>query len=569
MATGVTSSVMTEPNLKVTKYRAKRQASKKEKILILLIDNYDSFVFNVEQYLRELTSEEVHCVRNDKITLDEIRRLNPSKIVLSPGPKHPQDSGICLEILRSDIAAPILGICLGHQAIGLVHGAKIKRLEKPYHGKTSLIKVSRKEPLFTGLPDEFEVMRYHSLYVDELPSNLECTAVSEDGVVMALSVRDRPIFGIQFHPESYFTQYGKKIIENFINYEVAPSSEVVKEPKIRPLKPFLIKLQENERLDDRDFEQICEIIASKEYEITQLAALLVLISEKSLYPQSLASLAKNILKYSQTYRDPSPMIDLCGTGGDGFKTINISTTVAFILASLGVKVAKHGNKAVSSKSGSSDVLEILGVRSSNSLLGQRELLNDKNLAFFHAPFFHPLVGEVREVRQRLGIRTVFNVLGPLLNPNLALKNQLVGVYHKPVLRLYAETLQLLGRERALVVRGEDGLDEISLCDETRVVELRGGQISEYSITPEQFGFRRAFHSEIEGGTPEQNAEILKQILKGEISGPKFDVVVLNAMFALYAAGVADSPAQAKELILDAIKSGKVYRYFEDYVRGEA
>ena len=540
--------------------------------MILLIDNYDSFVFNVEQYLRELTDEEVCCVRNDKITLDEIRRLNPSKIVLSPGPKHPQDSGICLEILRSDIAAPILGICLGHQAIGLVYGAKIKRLEKPYHGKTSLIKVSRKEPLFTGLPDEFEVMRYHSLYVDELPSNLEASAVSEDGVVMALSVRDRPIFGIQFHPESYFTQYGKKIIENFINYEAAPASEVAKEPKepkIRPLKPFLIKLQENERLDDRDFEQICEIIASKEYEITQLAALLVLISEKSLYPQSLASLAKNILKYSQTYRDPSPMIDLCGTGGDGFKTINISTTVAFILASLGVKDAKHGNKAVSSKSGSSDVLEILGVHSSNSLLGQRELLNDKNLAFFHAPFFHPLVGEVREVRQRLGIRTVFNVLGPLLNPNLALKNQLVGVYHRPVLRLYAQTLQLLGRERALVVRGEDGLDEISLCDETRVVELRSGQISEYSITPEQFGFRRAFHSEIEGGTPEQNAEILKQILKGELDGPKFDVVVLNAMFALYAAGVADSPAQAKEVILDAIKSGKVYRYFEDYVRGEA
>ena len=540
--------------------------------MILLIDNYDSFVFNVEQYLRELTDEEVRCVRNDKITLDEIRRLNPSKIVLSPGPKHPQDSGICLEILKSDIAAPILGICLGHQAIGLVYGAKIKRLEKPYHGKTSLIKVSRKEPLFTGLPDEFEVMRYHSLYVDELPSNLQASAVSEDGVVMALSVKDRPIFGIQFHPESYFTQYGKKIIENFINYEATPAAEVAKEPKepkIRPLKPFLIKLQENERLDDRDFEQICEIIASKEYEITQLAALLVLISEKSLYPQSLASLAKNILKYSQTYRDHSPMIDLCGTGGDGFKTINISTTVAFILASLGVKVAKHGNKAVSSKSGSSDVLEILGVHSSNSLLRQRELLNDKNLAFFHAPFFHPLVGEVREVRQRLGIRTVFNVLGPLLNPNLALKNQLVGVYHKPVLRLYAETLQLLGRERALVVRGEDGLDEISLCDETRIVELRSGQISEYSITPEQFGFKRAFHSEIEGGTPEQNAEILKQILKGEISGPKFDVVVLNAMFALYAAGVADSPAQAKDVILDAIKSGKVYRYFEDYVRGEA
>ena len=536
--------------------------------MILLIDNYDSFVFNVEQYIKEITDEEILCVRNDKITLDEIRRLNPSKIVLSPGPKHPQDSGICLEILRSDIAAPILGICLGHQAIGLASGAKIKRLQKPYHGKTSLIKVSRKEPLFTGLPDEFEVMRYHSLYVDELPSNLQATAVSEDGVVMALSAKDRPIFGIQFHPESYFTQYGKKIIENFINYEAEPASEVAKEPeepKIRPLKPFLIKLQENERLDDRDFEQICEIIANKEYEITQLAALLVLISEKSLYPQSLASLVKNILKYSQTYRDPSPMIDLCGTGGDGFRTINISTTVAFILASMGVQVAKHGNKAVSSSSGSSDVLEILGVSSSNSLLRQRELLNDKNLAFFHAPFFHPLVGEVREVRARLGIRTVFNVLGPLLNPNLALKNQLVGVYHKPVLRLYAETLQLLGRERALVVRGEDGLDEISLCGETRVVELRGGQISEYGITPEQFGFARAFHGEIEGGTPEQNAEALKQILKGELSGPKFDIVVLNAMFALYCADVVANPAEAKPLILETIGSGKTWKFYENYV----
>lgn len=540
--------------------------------MILLINNYDSFVFNVEQHIKEITSEEILCVRNDKITMEEIRRLNPSKIVLSPGPKHPQDSGICLEILRSDIAAPVLGICLGHQAIGLASGAKIKRLQKPYHGKTSLIKVSRKELLFTGLPDEFEVMRYHSLYVDELPSNLECTAVSEDGVVMALSVKDRPIFGIQFHPESYFTQYGKKIIENFINYEAAPASEVSKEPKepkIRPLKPFLIKLQENERLDDRDFEQICEIIASKEYEIAQLAALLVLISEKSLYPQSLASLVKNILKYSQTYRDPSPMIDLCGTGGDGFRTINISTTVAFILASMGVKVAKHGNKAVSSSSGSSDVLEILGVCSSNSLLRQRELLNDKNLAFFHAPFFHPLVGEVREVRQRLGIRTVFNVLGPLLNPNLALKNQLVGVYHKPVLRLYAETLQLLGRERALVVRGEDGLDEISLCDETRVVELRGGQISEYGITPEQFGFKRAFHGDIEGGDGEANAEALKQILKGELSGPKFDIVVLNAMFALYCADVVSSPAEAKPLILEAIKSGKTWKFYENYVRARA
>ena len=534
--------------------------------MILLIDNYDSFVFNVEQYVKELTNEEVRCVRNDKITLEEIKKLNPSKIILSPGPKHPKDSGVCLEILQANLGVPVLGICLGHQAIGLNFGAKIKRLDDPLHGKTSFIDVKNKEPLFAGLPERFEVMRYHSLYVDELPASLSADAVSDDGVVMALSVKDKPIFCIQFHPESYFTQYGKKIVENFVNYK---AKEEVKEPKIRSLKPYLIKLQENIPLDDSDFEQICEIIASKEYEIVQLSALLVLISEKSLYPKSLAALAKNILKYSQTYRDDTPMIDLCGTGGDGFKTINISTTVAFILASLGIKVAKHGNKAVSSKSGSSDVLEILGVKSEKSLAKQRENLASKNLAFFHAPFFHPLVGEVREVRQRLGIRTVFNVLGPLLNPNLNLTNQLVGVYHKPVLKLYAQTLKILGRKHALVVRGDDGLDEITLCSETSVVELKNGEIFEYSITPEQFGFKRALHSDIEGGTPEENAKTLIRTLKGEEQGAKFDIVVFNAMFALYAADGAKSPDEAKKMVLEAINSGKAYKFYEEFIKAGA
>ena len=534
--------------------------------MILLIDNYDSFVFNVEQYVKELTNEEVLCVRNDQISLDEIMRLKPNKIILSPGPRHPKDSGVCLEILKADLGVPVLGICLGHQAIGLVFGAKIKQSQKPYHGKTSFIKINDKNPIFLGLGDEFEVMRYHSLYVDELPDELIATAISEDGLVMAMKHSIKPIFGIQFHPESYFTQYGKKIIENFLNYQIQITKQ---EPQSPSLKQFLIKLQENLQLDDKDFEQICQIIASKEYDITQLSALLVLISEKSLYPKSLAALAKNILKYSQTYRDDTPMIDLCGTGGDGFKTINISTAVAFIIASLGIKVAKHGNKAVSSKSGSSDVLEILGVKSEKSLVKQRENLASKNLAFFHAPFFHPLVGEVREVRQRLGIRTVFNVLGPLLNPNLSLKNQLVGVYHKPILRLYAETLKILGRNHALVVRGEDGMDEITLCSETSVVELKNGEIFEYSITPEQFGFKRVLHSDIEGGTPEENAKTLIRTLKGEEQGAKFDIVVFNAMFALYAADGAKSPDEAKKMVLEAIKSGKAYKFYEEFIKAGA
>ena len=542
--------------------------------MVLMIDNYDSFVFNVEQYLKEMTDDEVITVRNDAITIDDIKKMNPSKIIFSPGPKHPKDSGICLEILNNTDELgniPILGICLGHQAIGMNFGGEIKRLENPLHGKTSEITVlSENSVLFKNLPKKFKVMRYHSLYVDDIPENLEVTAKSEDGVAMAVEHKSKNIFGIQFHPESFFTEYGKNMIRNFLNIEVSETLQNNKNFKKKgnfiDMNKYLKKLQENIALTDTDFREICKIIDSKNYDIVQLGALLVLISEKSLYPESLTAFVKNILEYSTTFEDDSDMIDVCGTGGDGFKTINISTAVAFILGAMGVNVAKHGNRAISSKSGSSDVLDKLGVPLENSLANQIEKLHVKNLAFFHAPFFHKLVGEVREVRSRLGIRTVFNILGPLLHPNTKLKYQLVGLYHEPVHRLYAETLQLLGRKHALAVRGNDGLDEITICDDTKIIEVKDEQIFEYTVSPESFGFKRAFHSEIEGGTPEENAEILVKILKGEEKSAKFDIVVLNAMFALYTANVVDHPAKAKDMVLEAIESGKVYEFYKDYVK---
>ena len=538
--------------------------------MILLIDNYDSFVFNVAQYLGELTDEEVRTVRNDQLTLAEIRALKPSRIVLSPGPKHPKDSGICLEILKEITDIPILGICLGHQAFGLVHGATVKRLEVPLHGKTSVLTVTEPQSvLFKGLPQQFSVMRYHSLYVDKdtLPQELIITALSDDGVIMALQHKTKPIHSIQFHPESFFTEYGKNILKNFLIgtqavQNVQNTEEKAKAYANEVFKAALKKLQENQPLGDSDFKQICEVLHSKQYDIVQLGALLVLISEKSLYPESLTAFVRNILAYSTTFADPRPMIDLCGTGGDGLKTINISTSVAFIVAALGVKVAKHGNRSVTSQSGSTDVLGELGIAMESNLMKQLDSLEKNGLAFFHAPFFHNLVGEVREVRQRLGIRTVFNVLGPLLHPNTKLKYQLVGLYHEPVMRLYAETLQLLGREHALVVRGNDGLDEISICDETKIVEVKGKQILEYTIAPEMFGFKRAFHTDIQGGTPTENAEILRRTLKGEERGAKADIVILNAMFALYTANVVKHPAEAKSLIEEALRSGKVWNYYQ-------
>lgn len=529
--------------------------------MILLIDNYDSFVFNIKTMLNQLTNDEIAVYRNDKITLDEIKRLSPNAIILSPGPKHPKDSGVCLEIFKARLNVPVLGICLGHQALGLCFGAKIQRLKEVAHATSSQISLIAQSELFREFPKDFSVMRYHSLEVADLPSELEALAYTKDKVLMAMRHKDLPYFGVQFHPESYFSEYGLKIFENFLKFKGQTSQKVSEKPT---LTSFITKLQDNQGLNTDDFARICQIIASREYEAVQLGALLVLITEKSLDERSLSALVSNILKYSQTFNDESEMIDIVGTGGDGFKSINISTTTAFILGALGVKVAKHGNRAISSASGSSDVLSALKIPAFDSIAKQVKVLDEQGLTFFHAPFFHSLVGEVKEVRAKLGVRTVFNVLGPLLHPNLSLKYQLMGNYHAPVHRLLIEVLRNLGRKHALVVRGNDGMDEISICDETSIYELKDGQIFNYTISPEQFGFKRAFHSEIVGGDAKQNAKILLDTLSGKQKGAKFDIVVLNAMFALYTANRVPTPAAAKDIVLEAIHSGKVIDFFNAY-----
>ncbi|MFQ6342460.1 anthranilate phosphoribosyltransferase [Campylobacter sp. VTCC 70190] len=527
--------------------------------MILLIDNYDSFVFNVKTMLEQVSDDEILVKRNDAISIDEIKNLNPTHIILSPGPKHPSQSGICLEIFKARLDIPVLGICLGHQALALAFDSLVLKMQEPMHAKNSLIKQCKENELFLALPQVFSVMRYHSLEVKEPSDELEILALDERGVIMALRHKTLPYFGVQFHPESYFSEYGLQIFSNFLKQDVKKT-----ENEQKPLSFYLQKMSENHFLQSEDFEQICKLIMSGNYEILQVAALLILITEKSLNEKSLSAFVRQILRYSKTFSDESEMIDICGTGGDGFKSINVSTTSSFILAALGVKVAKHGNRAISSSSGSTDVLDALNIATPNTLECALKCLNEQGLSFFHAPFFHALVGELREVRKRLGVRTVFNVLGPLLHPNLKLKYQLMGNYHAPVHRLLIEVLKNLGRKKALVVRGNDGMDEFSICDESKVYELCDGEILEYCVCPEQFGFKRAFHSEIMGGSACENAKDLLDILSGKMQGAKFDIVVLNAMFALYTANQASTPLKAKDVILEAIYSGKVIEYFKEY-----
>lgn len=251
---------------------------------------------------------------------------------------------------------------------------------------------------------------------------------------------------------------------------------------------------------------------------------------------------------------PSQLIDVCGTGGDGAHTFNISTTVAFVVAAAGQPVAKHGNRSVSSRSGSFDVLEALGLRFEADPQVVANSIREFGLGLLFAPAFHPALKVLAPIRKNLGVYTVFNALGVLLNP-AHVKRQLIGVYSPLLLEKFAEVLKNRGSQEAMIVRGEDGLDELSLCAPTQIVHLENGQIREYCIHPEDFGLKRVASQELKGGDAQENARILVEILRGQ-KGPKRDVVLLNAAAALVVGGKALDFQEGIERAVDAIDSGR-------------
>lgn len=249
-----------------------------------------------------------------------------------------------------------------------------------------------------------------------------------------------------------------------------------------------------------------------------------------------------------------PLLDTCGTGGDGSGTFNISTTVAFVAAGAGAAVAKHGNRAVSSRSGSADVLEALGVRTDITPRLAAECVDVAGVGFLFAPAHHPAVAKVGPIRRQLGTRTVFNLLGPLSNPAGA-KRQLLGVYSTALVAPLAEALKALGAEDAMVVSSKDGLDELSLSGPTIVARLRGGKVSVCELTPESVGLKRRPLKALAGGDADKNAWITRAVLFGE-SGPARDVCLLNAAAALMVVGLARDWKEGLAMAADSIDSGR-------------
>jgi anthranilate phosphoribosyltransferase len=300
-------------------------------------------------------------------------------------------------------------------------------------------------------------------------------------------------------------------------------------------------------------EMITEIFGGNATD-AQIGAMMAALATKGETFEELAGAARAMRRKAvrvQTLADT--VVDTCGTGGDGAKTFNISTTSAFVVSGCGVTVAKHGNRSISSQCGSADVLEALGVKIDIDPEIVEEAIREIGIGFLFAPLYHGAMRWAANARKEVGIRSIFNMLGPLTNPAAA-NCQLIGVYAPELTEMFAKALHLLGAKRALVVHGHDGLDEISVCAKTRISELKDGLVRTYDLNPEQYFDSIADPSTLQGGDAAANAEITLKILKGE-KGPRRDVILINAGMALVAAGKAKNPEDGLGLAIQAIDSG--------------
>jgi len=511
--------------------------------MTLVIDNYDSFTYNLVQAIAGM-GVETEVVRNDMIDVAGIEAMKPERIVISPGPGNPDSAGVSLAAVRAFAGkVPILGVCLGHQTVAQAFGGKIVSAKALMHGKTSRIRHDGKG-VFAGIPQGFEAMRYHSLAVERatLPDCLEVSAWTDDGEIMGLRHKTFAIESVQYHPESICTPEGMRQLANFFGLGGGVASP-------------------EETVAYREFSGILR----GEYTERELAALLTIDAEKPVSPDRLLGAAR-AMRDAMASIDLgcSDAVDIVGTGGDGRSTFNISTTAAFVAAGAGVKVAKHGNVAATSKCGAADVLRELGADLSLGPDAVRSCFEKTGIAFLFAQRYHSGMRFAANVRRHLGFKTLFNLLGPLTNPAGVLRHA-IGVYDPKLVPLVAETLMRLGAKRALVFSGVEGMDEISPFGLTMVSELKDGAVSTGLFNGAAASGCEGAESDLAGGDAKANAETLVGILKGEILGVRREAVLLNAAAAIVAGGRASDMAEGRLAAAESIDSGRAYEKMKEFI----
>ena len=334
------------------------------------------------------------------------------------------------------------------------------------------------------------------------------------------------------------------------------------------IQDAIIKIVQKEDLSYEESYAVMNEIMSGQTSPTQNAAFLAALSTKSTRAETIdeisgcaAAMRDHAIKFDANGLET---LEIVGTGGDGAHSINISSTAAIVIAAAGVPVTKHGNVAASSKSGAANVLEALGIDVKLEPAKMEQVLQKTGICFLHAQVYHTSMKYVGAIRKELGFRTVFNILGPLTNPAHPTM-QVLGVYDEYLLQPMAQVLSSLGVKRGMVVYGQDKLDEVSISAPTSVCEFKDGWYKTYTIQPEDFGLTRGTKQDIEGGEPEYNAQLSRAILSGELTGPKRDVVLLNAACGLYVAGKAECIQDGIALAAELIDTGKALEKLEEFV----
>lgn len=535
---------------------------------ILFLDNVDSFTYNLVDQLRH-NQHNVTIYRNTipaDVIIEKLSQMQNPILMLSPGPGAPSEAGSMPELLkRLKGKLPIIGICLGHQAIVESYGGMIVPAGDILHGKASLIEHDG-QAMFKELPNPLPVARYHSLKGENIPKTLTVNAMCNNIVMAVRNDQDR-VCGFQFHPESILTIQGVKLLEQTIEWALNPpqkqpeaKQEAIVDKQEYNIQPILNKLYLGQVLSQEESKILFNLIIQGKIEPTVLATAIISMKVRGEKPDEIAGAAQALLENADPFEVPDyDFTDIVGTGGDGTNSINISTASAFVTAALGYKVAKHGNRGVSSKSGSSDVLSALGIKLNMSAEASRKALDELGVCFLFAQQYHSGFRHAAPVRQQLKTRTIFNVLGPLINPSRP-KRILLGVYHPDLIKPIAETLKMLNYTHAYVVHGS-GMDEVAIHGETQVAEVKNGEIRYFTLTPEDFGLQQYTLKDIEGGTPEMNRDLLLAILQGHGKPAHEAAIAANVAMLISLFGEPDLKQNAKRAI-ELMRSGKAYELLQ-------
>ena len=515
------------------------------KKMFLMIDNYDSFTYNLYALFRDCGIE-MKIIKNDEfIPADEYEG-----IILSPGPSTPEHSGTTLRYLKEYTGKkPIFAVCLGMQCIAYTLGYKIKKAKTIKHGKIDTISVIKDSVLFNNLPKQFDVVRYHSLTAEIDNDELITSVSADDNMIMSIEDRDKQFFGLQFHPESIMSQYGKEIVLNFLKF-INKSEE--------NMENLVKKINSGEKLNFEESKDFFNYMAAGDLTEAQIGAALVTMRLRGETVDELAGLVTVLNKHKKTFNhDAENCIDTCGTGGDGKSTVNVSSAVSLILASMGYNIVKHGNTAQSGKVGAADILQLMGIDIRNEKVPAEEFFKKNNFIFLFARLFHPALKGIGKVRREIKTPTIFNYVGPLANPANP-DYQIIGLSKREILDFYTEAILKIGKNNITVYSSYDGYDEVSSKDKTECINIKDGKTERFIIDP--VDFFEPFDMPVV-----KNEDQAINLFMGGISGENEDIVnlfSLNTALVLKTVNGTDLK-EGFNRVREHIKGGEVKKKLED------